>query len=117
MIDAGDIVLRRKDEQRPSVSNNPLPQHKDTVGAVTIEEEIEEPTQYIVDEAEIMGVIGEPFILEEEAYKVKENIDPFILEMITCECEPSELVVLELPEQALFLIYKRSRGIIANLHC
>ncbi|XP_027156517.1 uncharacterized protein LOC113757408 [Coffea eugenioides] len=46
-----------------------------------------------------MGVIGEPFILEKEAYEVKENTDPFILEMIPFECEPSELVVLELPEQ------------------
>nr|XP_027122911.1 uncharacterized protein LOC113739775 [Coffea arabica] len=99
MIDAGDIILRRKDEQGPSVSNNPFPQHKDTVGTITIEEGIEDPTQYIVDEAEIMGVIGEPFILEEEAYKVEENTDPFILEMIPFECEPSELVVLELPEQ------------------
>ncbi|XP_027166352.1 uncharacterized protein LOC113766349 [Coffea eugenioides] len=100
MIEAGDIVLRRRDEQRPNVSNNPLPAHKDTVGAVTTEEEIEEPTQYIVDEAEIIGVIGEPFILEEEAYEVKENTDPFILEMIPFQCEPSELVVLELPKQA-----------------
>ncbi|XP_027156687.1 uncharacterized protein LOC113757778 [Coffea eugenioides] len=95
MIETGDIVLRRRDEQRPSVSNNSLPAHKDTVGAVTTEEKIEEPTQYIVDETEIIGVIGEPFILEEEAYEVKENTDPFILEMIPFECEPSELVVLE----------------------
>ncbi|XP_027095994.1 uncharacterized protein [Coffea arabica] len=100
MIDAGDIVLRRKDEQRPSVSNNPLSTHKDTVGAITVDEEVEEPTQFIVNEAEIIGVIGEPFILEEKAYEVKENTDPFILEMIPFECEPSELVVLELPEQA-----------------
>ncbi|XP_027090233.1 uncharacterized protein [Coffea arabica] len=99
MIEAGDIVLRMRDEQRPSVSNNPLPAHKDTVGAVNTEEESEEPTQYIVDKAEIIGVIGEPFILEEEAYEAKENTDPFILEMIPFECEPSELVVLELPEQ------------------
>ena len=50
-----------------------------------------------------MGLIGEPFIVEEEAYEVKENIDPFILEMIPFEYEPSELVVLELPEQTLVL--------------
>ena len=50
-----------------------------------------------------MGVIGEPFILEEEAYEVKENADPFILNGIPFECEPSELVVLELPEQAPIL--------------
>ena len=73
--------------------------HKDTVGAITIEEEVEEPTQYIVDETEIVGVIGEPFILEEEAYEVKKNTDPFILDVTPFECEHSELVVLELPEQ------------------
>ncbi|XP_071939928.1 uncharacterized protein [Coffea arabica] len=100
MIAAGDIVLRRRDEQGPNVSKNPLPTYKDTVGVITVDEEVKEPTQFIVDEAEIMGVIGEPFILEEEAYEVKENTDPFILEMIPFECEPSELVVLELPEQA-----------------
>ncbi|XP_071912301.1 uncharacterized protein [Coffea arabica] len=84
-----------RDEQGPSVSKNPLPTHKDTIEAIIIDEEIEKPTQYIVDEAEIMGVIGEPFILEEEAYEVKENADPFILNGIPFECEPSELVVLE----------------------
>ena len=50
-----------------------------------------------------MGVIGEPFILEEETYEIKKNTDPFILEMIPFECEPFEFVVLELPEQALVL--------------
>ena len=100
MVEAGDIILRKRDEQGPNVSKNPLPTHKDTVGAITIDDEIEEPTQYIVDEAEIMEVIGEPFVLEEEACEVKENVDPFILEVIPFECEPSEHIVLELPEQA-----------------
>ncbi|XP_071912264.1 uncharacterized protein [Coffea arabica] len=50
-----------------------------------------------------MGVIGEPFILEEKAYEIKENTNPFILKMIPFECEPSELVVLELPEQSPIL--------------
>ncbi|XP_027072065.1 uncharacterized protein [Coffea arabica] len=99
MIESGDIVLRRRDEQGPNVSKNPLPTHKDTVGVITINEEIEKPAQFIVNEAKIMGVIGKPFILEEEAYEIKENTDPFILEMIPFECEPSELAVLELPEQ------------------
>ncbi|XP_071905667.1 uncharacterized protein [Coffea arabica] len=100
MIEAGDIILRRREEQGPSVSKNPLPVHKDTVGVITMDEEIGEPTQYVVDEAEIMGVIGEPFILEEESYEIKENADPFILDVIPFECEPSKLIVLELPEQA-----------------
>ncbi|XP_071924808.1 uncharacterized protein [Coffea arabica] len=99
MIDAGDIVLRRREEQGPNVSKNPLPTHKDTMGVITIDEEIEEPTQFIMDEAETVRVIEEPFILEEEAYEVKKNTSPFILEMVPFECEPSKLVVLELPEQ------------------
>ena len=48
----------------------------------------------------IIGVIREPFILEEVTFEVKKNTDPFILDVIPFECEPSELVVLELPEQA-----------------
>ncbi|XP_071920618.1 uncharacterized protein [Coffea arabica] len=99
MIESGDIVLRRREEQGPNVSKNPLPTHKDTVGVITIDEEIEEATQFIIDEAETVRVIEEPFILEEETYEVKKNAGPFILEMVSFECEPSELVVLELPEQ------------------
>ncbi|XP_071918910.1 uncharacterized protein [Coffea arabica] len=99
MIESGDIILRRMEEQGPNVSKNPLPTHKDTVGVITMDEEIEEPTQFIIDEAETVRVIEEPFILEEEAYKAKKNTGPFILEMVPFECEPSELVVLELPEQ------------------
>nr|XP_027066765.1 uncharacterized protein LOC113692545 [Coffea arabica] len=99
MIESGDIVLRRREEQGPNVSKNPLPTHKDTVGVITIDEEIEEPTQFIIDEAETVRVIEEPFILEEEAPEIKKNTGPFILEMVPFECEPSELVVLELPEQ------------------
>ncbi|XP_027065115.1 uncharacterized protein [Coffea arabica] len=103
MVEVGDIVLRRREEQGPNVSKNPLPTHKDTVGVITIDEEIEEPTQFIIDEVETVRVIEEPFILEEGAYEVKKNTGPFILEMVPFECEPSELVVLELPEQAPIL--------------
>lgn len=39
MIDAGDIVLRRNGEQGLNISKNPLPKHKGTIGAVTIDEE------------------------------------------------------------------------------
>ncbi|XP_027183903.1 uncharacterized protein LOC113782193 [Coffea eugenioides] len=78
MIEAEDIVLRRREEQGPS---------------------IKEPIQCIVDETEIIGVIGEPFILEEETSEVTKNVDPFILDLIPFECEFSELVILEFPEQ------------------
>ncbi|XP_027166688.1 uncharacterized protein LOC113766726 [Coffea eugenioides] len=109
MIEAENIVLRRRDEQGPNVSKNPLPAHKDTathkdtVRVITIEEKIEKPTQYIVDEIGIIGVIREPFILEEETFEVKKNANFFILDVIAFECERSELVVLELPKQASVL--------------
>ncbi|XP_071921826.1 uncharacterized protein [Coffea arabica] len=99
MIEAEDIVLRRKEEQGPSVSKNSLPTHKNNVGVITIDEEIKEPIQCIVDETEIIWVIGEPFILEEETSEVTKNDDPFILDLIPFECEFSELVILEFPEQ------------------
>ena len=61
MIEIGDIILRRREEQGPSVSKNPLP---------IVDEEIEEPTQYIIDQAEVIEVIGESFILKEETSEV-----------------------------------------------
>ncbi|XP_071909694.1 uncharacterized protein [Coffea arabica] len=106
MIESGDIVLRRREEQGPKVSKNPLPTHKDTVGVITIDEEIEEPTQFIINEAETVRVIEEPFILEEEAYEVKKNTGPFILEMVPFECEPSEL---EVPRKEVDAITRSGR--------
>ncbi|XP_027066541.1 uncharacterized protein [Coffea arabica] len=35
MIEAGDIVLRKREEQGPSISTNPFPEHKDTFEAFT----------------------------------------------------------------------------------
>ena len=41
MIDAGDIVLRKRGEQGPNISKNPLPEHKDVIGAITTNEKVE----------------------------------------------------------------------------
>nr|XP_027124338.1 uncharacterized protein LOC113741048 [Coffea arabica] len=57
MIDSGDIVLRRKGEQGPNVSKNPLPEHGNTVGVIIADEDCVDPTQYIVDETEVFGVM------------------------------------------------------------
>ncbi|XP_027109376.1 uncharacterized protein [Coffea arabica] len=40
MIEAGDIVLRKREEQGPSTSTNPSPEHKDTITAFTPNEKI-----------------------------------------------------------------------------
>nr|XP_027093704.1 uncharacterized protein LOC113714104 [Coffea arabica] len=40
MIEAGDIVLRKREEQGPNISTNPFPEHKDTFEAFTPNEEI-----------------------------------------------------------------------------
>ena len=66
MIDAGDTVLRRKGESGRNVSNNPLPEHKSTVGAITTYKEFEDSIQYIVDETELMGIVEKSFILKED---------------------------------------------------
>nr|XP_027122176.1 uncharacterized protein LOC113739131 [Coffea arabica] len=40
IIEAGDIVLRKREEQGPNISTNPFPEHKDTFEAFTPNEEI-----------------------------------------------------------------------------
>ena len=91
MIDIEDIVLRRKDESGPNVSKNSLPEYKETVGIIATDDECEEPVQYIVDENEAIGIVENPFVLEEE--QLKNNGEPFILDL-------PEPVVLEFPEQS-----------------
>ena len=65
MIDAGDIVLRKMSKSGLNVSKNPLPEYKDTVGAITTDKEFEEPAKYIVEENEIIEIVEKPFVLEE----------------------------------------------------
>ncbi|XP_071917165.1 uncharacterized protein [Coffea arabica] len=67
MIEVGDIVLRRKDEQGTSVSKNPLPLYKDTIGRA-----------YVIDwRAAITRsgrILNEPVVIEPS--KAKENAAP-----------------------------------------
>ena len=96
MIDVGDIVLRWKDEQGSNVSKNPFHDHKGTVGAITLDEEFEESTQYIVDEAEIVGIIEKPFVLEEKSPEIRDIRKPFMIDL------PSfKPIILEFSEQSL----------------
>ena len=57
MIDSEDILLRRKREQGPNVSKNPLLEHGSTVGIIIADENFIDPTQYILDETEVFGVM------------------------------------------------------------
>lgn len=56
MIDASDIILRRKGEQEPSISINLISKHGNTMGAITTDEEFDDPTLYIVDELEAASI-------------------------------------------------------------
>ena len=57
MIDAEDIILRKKGEQGSNVSKNPLPEHESTVGAIMTDEDFVDPTQYIMDKIEVFGIM------------------------------------------------------------
>nr|XP_027120449.1 uncharacterized protein LOC113737410 [Coffea arabica] len=57
MIDSGDILLRRKGEQRPNISKNPLPDHGSTVGAIIANKDFVDPTQFIIDETELFDIM------------------------------------------------------------
>ena len=52
--------MRRRVEQVPNINKNSLLEYKDTVGAITIDKNFEEPTHYIVDEIEIVGIAEKP---------------------------------------------------------
>ena len=65
IIDAEDIiVLRKRGESGLNVSKNPLPEYKNTVGAITTDEEFEEFAKNIVEENEVIGIVQKPFVLE-----------------------------------------------------
>ncbi|XP_071926647.1 uncharacterized protein [Coffea arabica] len=57
MIEAGDIILKRRNEQGPSVSENPFPAHKDTIGDIITDEEFEQPAKYTVGENEVIKIV------------------------------------------------------------
>ncbi|XP_027150237.1 uncharacterized protein LOC113750467 [Coffea eugenioides] len=113
MIVSGDILLRRKGEQRPNVSKNLLPEHGSTVGVIITDENFIDPTQYIVDETEVFGVIetdhtrmrkslsAEKFMTNDDVEEnlkslVFEKEEPFIVERGVSEVDKS-LFILDLP--------------------
>nr|XP_027069697.1 uncharacterized protein LOC113694957 [Coffea arabica] len=115
MIDSGDILLRRKGEQGPNVSKNPLPEHGSTVGVIIADEDFVDPSQYIVDETEVFGVMETDHAEMRKLLSVEESItkdsaeeklksfvfekeEPFMIEGGPSEADNSEVpFILDLP--------------------
>ncbi|XP_027076953.1 uncharacterized protein [Coffea arabica] len=115
MIDSGDILLRRKGEQGPNVSKNPLPEHGSTVGIIIADEDFADPSQYIVDETEVFGMmeadharmrkqssVEKPMTKDNVEERLKslvfEKDEPFIVEGGPSEIDNSKApFILDLP--------------------
>ncbi|XP_071923163.1 uncharacterized protein [Coffea arabica] len=97
MIEAGEIVIRKKEAQGPNINRNPLPEHANTIGVILDDAEYDELAQKLARETEVFGVTDQPFIIEDEPFE--EDKRPFILDLTPAESEASEPVVIEFPGQ------------------
>ncbi|XP_027155757.1 uncharacterized protein LOC113756189 [Coffea eugenioides] len=97
MLEAGEIVIKKREEQEPNVSKNPLPEHANTVGVIMDNEEFEELVRSMSNETEVFGIMDQPFVIEEASYE--EDKRPFILDLTPSENAALEPVVIEFPEQ------------------
>ncbi|XP_027155269.1 uncharacterized protein LOC113755462 [Coffea eugenioides] len=104
MIEAGEIVIRKREAQGPNVNRNPLPEHANTIGVILDDAEYEEQVQKLARKAEVFGVT-EPFVIEDEPFE--EDKRPFILDLTPAESKALEPVVVEFPEQEPVLSLKR----------
>ncbi|XP_071900974.1 uncharacterized protein [Coffea arabica] len=97
MIEAGEIVIRKREAQGPNINRNPLPEHTNTIGVILDDTEYDELAQKLAREAEMFGVIDQPFVIE---MPFEEDKRPFTLDLTPAESEALEPVVIEFPEQA-----------------
>nr|XP_027093623.1 uncharacterized protein LOC113714024 [Coffea arabica] len=97
MLEAGKIVIRKREEQGPNVSKNPLPEHTDTVGVIMDDEEFKKLVRSMSSEIEVFGIMDQPFVIEEASYE--EDKKPFILDLTPSESAVLEPVIIEFPEQ------------------
>nr|XP_027101483.1 uncharacterized protein LOC113722279 [Coffea arabica]XP_027108974.1 uncharacterized protein LOC113728811 [Coffea arabica] len=104
MIEAGEIVIRKREAQGPNINRNPLPEHTNTIGVILDDAEYEEQVQKLAREAEVFGVTDQPFVIE---VPFKEDKRPFILNFTPAESEALEPVVIEFPEQEPVLSLQR----------
>ncbi|XP_071902598.1 uncharacterized protein [Coffea arabica] len=104
MIEAGEIVIRKKEAQGPNINRNPLPEHTNTIGVILDDAEYEEQVQKLEREAEVFGVTDQPFVIE---VPFEEDKRPFILDLTVAESKALEPVVIEFPEQEPVLSLQR----------
>ncbi|XP_071904273.1 uncharacterized protein [Coffea arabica] len=105
MIEAGEIVIRKREAQGPNINRNPLPEHANTIGVILDDAEYDELAQKLAREAEVFGVTDRPFIIEDEPFE--EDKMSFILDLTLAESKALEPVVIEFPEQEPVLSLQR----------
>ncbi|XP_071906004.1 uncharacterized protein [Coffea arabica] len=70
MVDAGEIVIRKREAQGPNVNRNPLPEHANIIGIILDDTEYVEPVRELAREAEVLDLTPaesaalEPIIVE-----------------------------------------------------
>ncbi|XP_027177646.1 uncharacterized protein LOC113776785 [Coffea eugenioides] len=96
MIESGEIVIRKRETQGPNVNRNPLPEHANIIGVILDDTEYVEPVKELAREAEVFGVIDQPFVIE---LPFEEDKKPFILDLTPTESEALEPVFIEFPKQ------------------
>ncbi|XP_071920671.1 uncharacterized protein [Coffea arabica] len=96
MVEAGEIVIRKRETQGPNVNRNPLPEHANIIGVILDDTEYVEPVRELARETEVFGVTDQPFVIE---LPLEEDEKPFILDLTPAESEALEPVVIEFPQQ------------------
>nr|XP_027086647.1 uncharacterized protein LOC113708386 [Coffea arabica] len=87
MVEAGEIVIRKREAQGPNVNRNPLPEHANIIGVILDDTEYVEPVRELAREAEVFGVTDQPFVIE---LPFEEDEKPFILDLTPAESEALE---------------------------
>ncbi|XP_027158039.1 uncharacterized protein LOC113759663, partial [Coffea eugenioides] len=96
MVEAGEIVIRKREAQGPNVNRNPLPEHANIIGVILDDTEYVEPVKELTREAEVFGVTDQPFVIE---LPFEEDEKPFVLDLTPAESEALEPVIIEFPKQ------------------
>ncbi|XP_071926140.1 uncharacterized protein [Coffea arabica] len=104
MIEAGEIVIRKREAQGPNINRNPLLERANTIGVILDDAEYEEQVQKLAREAEVFGVTDQPFVIE---VPFEEDKRPFILDFTPAKSKALEPVVIEFPEQEPVLSLQR----------
>ncbi|XP_071933874.1 uncharacterized protein [Coffea arabica] len=96
MVEAGEIVIRKREAQGPNVNRNHLPKHANIIGVILDDTEYVEPVKELTREAEVFGVTDQPFVIE---LPFEEDEKPFVLDLTPAESEALEPVIIEFPKQ------------------